>query len=101
MESTNLLSDLHDIMTDNEIEPSVAERIIKELSTLWAGISVYIPKGRTAMSDQLRMDICRDYKEGASVKQLVKKYKVTGAWIYQVVKEGKATSKTSKHSLSV
>jgi Mor family transcriptional regulator len=85
---------MRDIMENKAIESSVVEQVISELSALWSGINVYFPKRNTGISNKLKIDICRDYQSGVSVTQLVKKYDVTQAWAYKIIKDGKNSKAT-------
>lgn len=87
--ASNLLTDMREIMEHKEIAPNVAEQVINELSALWAGINVYFPKHNADISNKLKIDICRDYQSGVPVNQIVKKYKITQAWVYKIIKDGK------------
>lgn len=90
--ASNLLTDMREIMQTNAIEPNVAEQVISELSALWAGINVYFPKRHAENSDKFKSDICRDYQNGVPVNQIVKKYKITQAWVYKIIKDSKTTN---------
>ncbi len=87
--AADLITDMREIMTANEIDPSTAEKIIDELAASWAGISVYFSKRHAEKSKKLHADILHDYKNGMTIKQLAVKHGVSQAWFYKILKEKK------------
>ncbi len=87
--AADLIADMREIMTANEIEPSTVEKIIDELAASWEGINVYFSKRHAEKSKKLHADILHDYKNGMTVNQLVVKHGVSQVVIYKVIKEKK------------
>lgn len=90
--TSDLLTDMRYIMENKAIAPNVAAQVVDELAALWAGINVYFPKRYNEKSDKTKTAICLDYQNGVPVNQLVKKYNVTQAWIYKIIKDNKTAN---------
>jgi Mor family transcriptional regulator len=93
---SELFSDLRThaaaLLVNKGVSPEVADssalELAVELSRSWGGQIVYIP--RHDYIEQRRGLILREYEEGASVRELAFKYRISRQWIYRLVRNDPA-----------